>query len=49
MKMLINDRLKQDLIKDLEKYLFGEDIENIEPEKEHEESIAESVKTRRQN
>ena len=47
--MLINDRLKQDLIKDLERHLFGEGIENIEPEKEYEESIAERVKTRRQN
>ena len=27
-----NDRLKQDLIKDLEIYIFGEDIESIEPE-----------------
>ena len=44
-----NDRLKQDLIKDLERYLFGEDIENIEPEEKYEESIAERVKTRRQN
>ena len=44
-----NDRLKQDLIKDLEKYLFGEDIENIESEEKYEESIAERVKTRRQN
>ena len=44
-----NDRLRQDLIKDLERYLFGEDIENIEPEEEYEESIAERVKTRRQN
>ena len=26
-----NDSLKQDLIKDLERYLFEEDIENIEP------------------
>ena len=41
-----NDRLKQDLIKDLERYLFGEDIET---EEEYEESIAERVKTRRQN
>ena len=39
-----NDRLKQDLIKYLEKYLFGEDIE---PEEKYEKSIAESVKTRR--
>ena len=44
-----NDRLKQELIKDLERYLFGEDIENIEPEEEYEESIAERVKARRQN
>ena len=27
-----NDGLKQDLIKDLERYIFGEDIESIEPE-----------------
>ena len=39
-----NDRLKQDLIKDLEKYLFGEDIE---PEEKYEKSIAERVKTRK--
>ena len=44
-----NDRLKQDLIKDLEIYLFGENIENIEPKEKYEESIAERVKTRRQN
>ena len=44
-----NNRLRQDLIKDLERYLFREDIENIEPEEEYEESIAERVKTRRQN
>ena len=44
-----SDRLRQDLIKDLERYLFGEDIESIEPEKEYEESIAERIKTRRQN
>ena len=41
-----NDILRQDLIKYLERYLFGEDIE---PEEEYEESIAERVKTRRQN
>ena len=41
-----NDRLKQDLIKYLEKYLFGEDIE---PEEKYEKSIAERVKKRRQN
>ena len=39
-----NDRLKQDLIKYLEKYLFREDIE---PEEKYEKSIAERVKTRR--
>ena len=37
-----NDRLKQDLIKDLERYIFG-DIEK------YEENIEERVKTRRQN
>ena len=41
-----NDRLRQDLINYLEIYLFEEDIE---PEEKYEESIAESVKTRRQN
>ena len=41
-----NDILRQDLIKYLERYLFGEDIE---PEEEYEESIAERVKTRRKN
>ena len=44
-----NDILRQDLIKDLERYMFGEDIESIEPEDKYEESIAERVKTRRQN
>ena len=39
-----NDRLKQDLIKDLERYILGEDIESIEPEEEYEEGIAERVK-----
>ena len=38
-----NDRLRQGLIKDLERYIFGEDIEK------YEESIAERVKTRKQN
>ena len=41
-----NNILRQNLIKYLEKYLFGEDIE---PEEEYEGSIAERVKTRRQN
>ena len=44
-----NDRLRQDLIKDLERYIFGEDIESIEPEEKYEESIEERVKTRKQN
>ena len=44
-----NDRLRQDLIKDLERYIFGEDLESIEPEEKYEESIAERVKTRKQN
>ena len=39
-----NDILRQDLIKYLEKYLFGKDIESKE---KYEESIAERVKTRR--
>ena len=42
-----HDNLEQDLIKNLEKDLFGEDIE---PEEEYEESIAERVKKqKRQN
>ena len=44
-----NYNLRYDLIKELEKDLFGEDTESIEPEEKHEESIAERVKTRRQN
>ena len=44
-----NDRLRQDLIKYLERYIFGEDIESIEPEEKYEESIAERVKKRKQN
>ena len=43
-KKVKNDILRQDLIKYLEKYLFGEDIE---PEEKYEKSIAEKVKTRR--
>ena len=39
-----NDILRQDLIKYLEKYLFGKDIE---PEEKYEKRIAERVKTRR--
>ena len=45
-----NNRLRQDLIKDLERYIFGEDIESIKPEEKYEESIAERVKKqKRQN
>ena len=44
-----NYNLRHNLIKDLERYFFGEDIESIEPEEKYEESIAERVKTRRQN
>ena len=44
-----NDKLKHDLVKHLEKSLFGEDIESIEPKEKYEESVAERVKTRRQN
>ena len=40
---VVNDILRQDLIKYLERYLFGEDIE---PEEKYGESIAESVKTK---
>ena len=39
-----NDELKQDLIKELERYIFGEDIESVEPEEKYEESTAERVK-----
>ena len=41
-----NDILRQDLIKYLEKYLFGEDIE---PEENYLKNVEERVKTRRQN
>ena len=41
-----NDRLRQDLIEDLERYMFGEDIESTEPEEKYEESVAKRVKTR---
>ena len=44
-----NDRLRQDLIKNLERFIFGEDIESIEPEEKYDESIAERVKIRKQN
>ena len=44
-----NYDLRYDFIKELERDLFGEDIKSIEPEEKYEESIAERVKTRRQN
>ena len=44
-----NNRQRQDLIKDVERYIFGEDIESIEPEEKYEESAAERVKIRNQN
>ena len=43
-----NDRLRQDRLKDLERYIFGEGLESIEPEEKYEESITERVKTRKQ-
>ena len=50
LKQKVTDNiLRRDLIKDLERDLFGEDIESIESEEKYEESIAERVKTRRQN
>ena len=44
-----DDILRRYLIKDLFGDMFGEDIESIEPEEKYEGSIAERVKTRRQN
>ena len=44
-----NDRLTQDLIKDLERYMFGENIESIKPEEKYDGSIEERVKIRKQN
>ena len=44
-----NDRLRQDLIMDLERYMFGEDIESIEPEEKYKESVAERLKIRKQD
>ena len=40
-----NDNLRQDLIENLGKYLFGEDVE---PEEKYERGITERVKARRQ-
>ena len=42
-------KLKQKVTNDLERYIFGEDLESIEPEEKYEESIAERVKARKQN
>ena len=42
----LKQKVRQYLIKDLERYLFEEDIE---PKEKYKESIAERVKTRRQN
>ena len=42
-----SDRLRQDLIKDLERYIFGEDLESIEPEEKYEESLAERLKNKK--
>ena len=39
-----SDRLRQELINDLQRYIFRGDIESIEPEEKYEESIAERVK-----
>ena len=33
----------------MDRYIFGEDLESIEPEEEYEESIAGRVKTGKQN
>ena len=50
LKQKVTDNiLRRYLIKNLDRDLFGKDIESIEPEEKFEESIAERVKTRRQN
>ena len=41
-----NDRLRRDLIKDLERYIFGEDLESTEPKEKYQESVGERVKTK---
>ena len=41
-----NDRLRQDLIKDLERYIFEEDLESVEPEEKFKKIVAERVKTK---
>ena len=48
LKQKVTDyNLRQDLSKDLERDLFGEDIKSIEPGEKYEEGIAERLKTRR--
>ena len=44
-----NNILRKGLIKDLERHLFGKNLEKVEPEEKYEESIAEMVRTRREN
>ena len=45
-----NYKLKHDLVKHLEKSLFGEDLESIEPKEKYQESVGERVKKqKRQN
>ena len=43
---MYNDKLKHDLVKYLEKSLFGEDFESIEPEEKYQESVGERIKTK---
>ena len=42
-----NDSLRQDLIKDLERYMFGEDIESIKPEEKYEEKYSRKGKNKK--
>ena len=41
-----NDRLRQDLLKDLEGYIFGEDLKSIELEQKYQENVEERGKIR---
>ena len=45
-KKVNNDKLKHDLVKYLEKSLFGEEFESIDPEEKYQESVGERVKTK---
>ena len=45
-KKVNNDKLKHDLVKYLEKHLFGEEFESIDPEEKYQESVGERVKTK---